>query len=136
MPDDNNPIVAVRDALNEFDLFLNSTSFDTVEEAIKKIGAQFPAVNALIDQLVGLMTQLDTELDNLDLDSALGQVPAFVGGVRSLIEGATQMFDPPQPPEGLGEALDAVEDIAEVLQRIRVLIPRITQALEELKAPA
>ncbi|HYH79692.1 MAG TPA: hypothetical protein VEX86_07835 [Longimicrobium sp.] len=133
MPDDNNPIVAVRDALSGFNGFLTSPAFGTVAEAIRTIGAQFPQINALIDQLVGLMTQLDTELDNLNLDTALTQVPTFVGEVRNLLEGATQMFD---PPEGLGEALDAVEDIAEVLQQIRLLIPAITQALEGLKAPA
>jgi hypothetical protein len=136
MPDENNPIVAVRDALSGFNGFLTSPAFGTVADAIRKIGAQFPAINALIDQLVGLMTQLDTELDNLDLDTHLAKVPTFVSEVRSLLEGAAQMFDPPEPPAGLGEALDAVEDIAEVLQQIRVLIPSITEALEDLKAPA
>lgn len=136
MPDDNNPIVAVRDALESFNTFLTSPSFGTVKDAIQRIGAQFPAINALIDQLVGLMTQLDTELDNLNLDTALDEVPTFVGAVRSLLEGAAQMFVPPEPPEGLGEALQAVEDIAAVLQRIRTLIPLITQTLEGLKAPA
>lgn len=133
MPDDNNPIVAVRDALSGFNDFLTSPTFGTVAEAIRTIGAQFPQINALIDQLVGLMTQLDTELDNLNLDTALTQVPTFVGEVRSLLEGAAQMF---ATPDGLGEALDAVEDIAEVLQQIRVLIPAITTALEGLKSPA
>lgn len=136
MPDENNPIVAVRDALSDFNGFLTSTTFGLVAEAIRTIGAQFPAINALIDQLIGLMTQLDTELDNLNLDAALSRVPTFVGAVRSLLEGAAQMFDPPEPPAGLGEALDAVEDIAEVLQQIRVLIPGITEVLEDLKAPA
>lgn len=121
----------VKTGLDEFEGFLTSDAFGQVKDAIKQVAARFPAIDTLIGQLISLMDQVETEIDNLDPGNALAQIPTFLQKVSELLGAAEQMFTP--PPE-IAETLEVVSSIAEVLQDIREVIPKIKTALTELKS--
>jgi len=120
----------VHTALDGFSTFLNGPVFGQIKEGIKKAAGKIPQITVVVDKLIELLDTLLVEIDKLDPDHALDQVPTFMAAVSQLLTAAEQMFT---PPAGIDEAVAAVTDIATLLKQIRDLLPDVKTRLGELK---
>lgn len=120
----------VHTALDGFHTFLNGPVFGQIKEGIKKAAAKIPQITVLVDKLIELLDLLLVEIDKLDPDHALDQVPTFMDAVSQLLVAAEQMFT---PPPAIEVAVATLTDIATLLKQIRDLLPEVKTKLGELK---
>jgi hypothetical protein len=132
MPEDIAKILTdVHTALDGFHTFLDGPVFGQIEEGIKKAAAKIPQIGVLVDKLMELLDQLLLEINNLDPENALDQVPTFMEAVSALLVAAEQMFT---PPAGIEIAVATLTDIATLLTQIRDLLPLVKTKLGELNS--
>jgi hypothetical protein len=120
----------VHAALDGFHTFLNGPVFGQIREGIKKAAGKIPQITVVIDKLIELLDALLVEIDKLDPDHALDQVPTFMEAVSALLVATEEMFT---PPVGLEPAVATLTDIATLLTQIRELLPEVKTKLGELK---
>lgn len=120
----------VHTALDGFHTFLNGPVFGQIKEGIKKAAGKIPQITVVIDKLIELLDALLVEIDKLDPDHALDQVPTFLEAVSALLVASEEMFT---PPVGLEPAVETLADIATLLKQIRDLLPEVKTKLGELK---
>lgn len=108
-------------ALTDFKQFLDE-NVPVIKPAINAIAELIPQVNELLDLLIGLMNDLKTEIQNLDVSAIPGleEVSEFTGKIGGLLEATAKL---------LPEASDEIEEISDVADVVTGL-----PSLDELKA--
>src|SRR5215210_2726149 len=91
----------LKDVLQDFKDFLD-TNVPTIRPAIQALRSIAPQVGDLLTQLIGLMTRLRTEINNLDVSGVPGLAQAsqfttkvrdFLGAARNLLPDQAETID-------------------------------------------
>ncbi|HEX2028738.1 MAG TPA: hypothetical protein VHF25_12160 [Nitriliruptorales bacterium] len=100
----------LKDVLQDFKQFLDD-NVPTIKPAINAIASLVPQINELIDLLIGLMNNLKTEIQNLDVSAipGLDEVSEFTGKIDDLLEAAAKLL-PDQ-----ADAIEQISDVADVV---------------------
>lgn len=111
----------LKDALQEFKDFLDE-NVPTIKPAIQALASLIPQIVELIDLLVGLLNQVKTEVQNLDVSAipGLAEVSEFTGKIDSLVEAARALL-----PDDAEESINEVLEVASVVSSL--------PSLDELK---
>jgi len=129
----------LKKALEDFKSFLD-TNVPVIKPAIAALQGVGVPINDLLDQLVELLGQLKTEIQNLDVSAipGLDEVSAFTGGAKALLEAAKNLL-----PDASSE-IDSVLSIADVVtglpsleqikQDILDLLDAVVADLNQLKS--
>jgi hypothetical protein len=129
----------LKKALNDFKSFLDA-NVPVIKPAIAALDGIGVPINDLLDQLVALLGQLKTEIENLDVSAipGLDQVSQFTSGTKALLEAAKNLL-----PDASDE-IDSVLSIADVVtglpsldqikQEILDLIDAVVADLNQLKS--
>lgn len=120
---DTNLFQELKDVLQDFKEFLDQ-NVPIIKPAITAVAEFVPQINELVNSLVSLLTDLKTEIQNLDVGiiQNLDKVGEFTTGVSTLLESAKTLL-PDQ-----ASAIDEVLDIA----RIASSLPSIDQVKTEI----
>jgi hypothetical protein len=100
----------LKEVLADFKSFLDD-NVPTIKPAIQAIASLIPQVLELIDLLIGLMTDLKTEISDLDVSAipGLSEVAEFTTKVTSLLEAAEKLL-PDQ-----ADSIAQISDVADVV---------------------
>ncbi len=128
----------LKELLAEFKQFLDD-NVATITPAINALAALVPQINELIDQLVGLMNDLKTEIQNLDVSGipGIGEVSEFTGKVTGLLEAARGVLNDDEAIDRVLQTAGVVTSLPsldQVKQEILTLIDGIVGHLNSLKA--
>ncbi len=98
---DTNLFEQLKKVLTELDVFLEGEVVSKIRKAIEAIALVFPEITRLIDQLVGLLNQLKTEIEKLDISTipGLDEISEFTDKVTILLDTAQQLV----PTDAVGE---------------------------------
>src|SRR4051794_9258279 len=96
----------LKDALQQLKTFLEQNTA-TIKPAIQALAGVVPQVVTLIDQLVGLLNQVKTEIQNLNVSGipGLSQVSQFTQTVTTFLNTAKALL--PQEAATIDEVLGA-----------------------------
>ena len=128
----------LKDALQELKTFLEQNTA-TIKPAIQALAGVVPQVVTLIDQLVGLLNQVKTEIQNLNVSGipGLSQVSQFTQTVTTFLNTAKALL--PQEADTIEEVLGAASVVGslpsldQVKQEIITLIDAVVADLNQLK---
>ncbi|WP_407343267.1 hypothetical protein [Pengzhenrongella phosphoraccumulans] len=135
---DQNLFDQLKSVLAEFKTFLDA-NVPTIKPAIQAIASLVPQITELLDELIGLLAKLKTEINNLDVGAipGLGEVATFTGMIPALLDAAKKLL----PNET--SSIDAIASVADVVtglpsvdavkQELVDLITAITAHLTSLK---
>jgi ABC-type transporter Mla subunit MlaD len=137
---DTNLYEDLKDALKDLKDFLEENT-DTIKPAVQALAALVPQINTLIDELIGLLNDVKTEITNLDVSGIPGlsevsqftkTVTAFLNTTKALLPDQAATID-----EVLGAAnvVGSLPSLDQVKTEILSLIDAIVANLGELKAP-
>ncbi len=137
---DTNLYEELKDALKDLKDFLEENT-DIIKPAVQALAALVPQVNTLIDELIGLLGDVKTEISNLDVSAIPGlsevsqfttTVTAFLNTTKALLPDQAATID-----EVLGAAnvIGSLPSLDQVKAEILSLIDAIIANLGELKAP-
>jgi ABC-type transporter Mla subunit MlaD len=138
MPEQTNLYQELRDALQELKDFLQQNT-GTIKPAIQALASLVPQVVTLIDDLVGLLNQVKTEINNLNVSGipGLSQVSQFTQTVTTFLNTAKALL--PNEASTIDEVLGAASVIGslpsldQVKQEIIQLVDAIVADLNQLK---
>jgi ABC-type transporter Mla subunit MlaD len=138
MPEQTNLYQELRDALQELKDFLQQNT-GTIKPAIQALASLVPQVVTLIDDLVGLLNQVKTEINNLNVSGipGLSQVSQFTQTVTTFLNTAKALL--PNEASTIDEVLGAASVIGslpsldQVKQEIIQLVDAIIADLNQLK---
>ena len=107
---DQNLFEQLKAVLADFKSFLD-TNVATIKPAIQAIAALVPQVTQLIDELVGLLGKMKTEINNLDVGAipGLGEVSEFTGKIPAFLDAAKKLL----PNEAA--SIDSIASVASVV---------------------
>ena len=107
---DQNLFEQLKAVLADFKSFLD-TNVATIKPAIQAIAALVPQVTQLIDELVGLLGKMKTEINNLDVGAipGLGEVSQFTGKIPAFLDAAKKLL----PNEAA--SIDSIASVASVV---------------------
>ena len=115
---DTNVYQDLKDALSKFKDFM-TTNLDIIKTALKAAAAFIPQVPGVIDQLVGLLNTLKSEIDKIDPSKLTGvaQISALTDGVGAILT-ATKAILPDQSAaiEGVTTALGVLKSVPSLTQ--------------------
>ena len=139
MADTSNLYKQLKDALDQFKGFLDSTS-TTLAPAIKQLKPMVPQIGDLLTKLIDLMHQLHDAVDQINVGNipGLSQVTQFTTSVTTLLQTAESLL-PAQKP-AIDEVLTAagvvtqLPSLDDVKGRILDLITGIIADLQALNA--
>jgi phage-related protein len=133
----------LKDVLQDFKDFLDD-NVPTIKPAIQALSSLIPQVVELLDLLIGLMNDIKTEIQDLDVSAipGLGEVSSFTDNIRAFLDASSDLI--PDEAEGTVEDIRAVINVVgglpsldEVKQDILDLVDAIVGHLNNLKpAPA
>src|SRR4051812_37568625 len=137
---DTNLYEDLKDALKDLKDFLEENT-DTIKPAVQALAALVPQINTLIDELIGHLNDVKTEITNLDVSGIPGlsevsqftkTVTAFLNTTKALLPDQAATID-----EVLGAAnvVGSLPSLDQVKTEILSLIDAIVANLGELKAP-
>ncbi len=135
---DTNLYEDLKSALQELKDFLQ-TNITTIKPAVQALAEIVPQVVTLIDELIGLLGQLKTEIENLDVAGipGLAEVSQFTGSVTTFLETAKSLL--PDQQATIDEVLAAANVVTglpsldQVKTEILALIDAIVGNLNQLK---
>jgi hypothetical protein len=106
MPDSSNLYTQLKDALNQFKTFLDSSTAE-LKPAIAALKPIVPQVGDLLNKLIGLMGELKTAINNIDVGGipGLDKVSTFTNSVTTLLQTAESLL--PQEKSAIDEVLSA-----------------------------
>lgn len=101
----------LKQVLQEFKDFLDA-NVPTIKPAIQALASLVPQIVELLDLLIGLLQQIKTEIQNLDVSAipGLSEVSAFTGQITTLVEAARALL-----PDALDDDVDQVLEVASVV---------------------
>ena len=128
----------LRDLLAEFKEFLDE-NVATIKPAVNALAALVPQINDLINQLVTLMNDLKTEIQNLDVSGipGIGEVSEFTSKVKALLEASRGILNENDTIDEILRTADVVTSLPtldQVKGEILTLIDGIVVHLNSLKA--
>ena len=138
MPEQTNLYQELKDALQELKYFLQQNTA-TIKPAIQALASLVPQVVTLIDELIGLLNQVKTEINNLNVSGipGLAQVSQFTQTVTTFLNTAKALL--PNEASTIDEVLGAASVIGSLpsldqfKQEIIELIDEIVADLKQLK---
>lgn len=128
----------LKDVLQEFKDFLD-TNVPTIKPAIQALASLIPQIVELLDLLIGLMGDLKTEINNLDVSAIPGlaeasefteKVKNFLGAAKNLLTDKTDTID---QVLSVAEVVTGLPSLDQVKTEILALIDAITAHLTSLK---
>lgn len=128
----------LKDALQDLKDFLQANTA-TIKPAIQALAAIVPQVVTLIDELIGLLGQVKTEIQNLDVGGipGLDEVSQFTTGVTAFLNTAKALL--PDEQATIDQVLAAagvigsLPSLDQVKAEIIALIDAIVANLNQLK---
>ena len=131
----------LKDALQELKDFLQANTA-TIKPAIQALAGIVPQVVTLLDELIGLLQQVKTEIQNLDVSGipGLAEVSQFTGSVTTFLETAKALL--PQEQDTIEDVIAAagvvgsLPSLDQVKAEIVALIDAIVADLNQLKPGA
>jgi hypothetical protein len=138
---DTNLYEELKDALQDLKDFLQ-TNTATIKPAIQALAGVVPQIVTLIDELIDLLGQVKTEIQNLDVSQipGLDKVSEFTGSVTTFLETAKTLL--PDQKETIDEVIGAASVVGslpsldQVKGEIISLIDAIVANLNQLKPGA
>ncbi len=136
---DNNIYEELKDALDDFKTFLDE-NVGVIRPAIQALAELISGIVDVIDLLVGLMNDIKTEIQNLDVSAipGLSQVSEFTSQITGFLDAAADLLS--AEAEGtvsdIRSALNVVgglPSLDDVKQDIQDLIDAIVGHLNSLK---
>lgn len=128
----------LQSVLQDFKDFLD-TNVPTIKPAIQALASLIPQIVDLLDLLIGLMNDLKTEVQNLDVSGipGLDEVSQFTGQITTFLD-TTQDLLPNQADtieeiRGVANVVTGLPSLDEVKTEILALIDAITAHLNSLK---
>lgn len=128
----------LKSVLQDFKDFLD-TNVPTIKPAIQALASLIPQIVDLLDLLIGLMNDLKTEVQNLDVSSipGLDQVSQFTGQITTFLD-TTKDLLPDQAAtieeiRSVANVVTGLPSLDEVKTEILALIDAITAHLNSLK---
>lgn len=134
-------LTQLKDDLKVFEDFLKSNA-DTIHKAFQALHSLFPQVDELLDKLIKLMTDIQTEVQSLDITAIPGvqQVTGFTDALKSLLGTLRNLL--PNDQKSIDEVLSVANVVGELPQlggdtKKAVLdsIAAIIGFLNQIKAP-
>jgi phage-related protein len=135
---DTNLYQELKDALQELKDFLQANTA-TIKPAVQALAGIVPQVVTLIDELIDLLGQVKTEIQNLDVGAipGLDEVSEFTGNVTTFLETAkTLLPDQKETIEdviGAASVVGSLPTLDQVKGDIITLIDAIVGNLNQLK---
>lgn len=129
----------LKDVLQDFKDFLDE-NVPTIKPAIQALASLIPQVVDLLDLLIGLMNDIRTEIENLDVSDipGLSEVSTFTENIGAFLDASADLI--PDEAEGTVEDIREVINVVgglpsldEVKQDILDLIDAIVAHLNDLK---
>jgi len=101
----------LKNALNDFKTFLDNNVV-TIKPAIQALKSIVPQVGDLVTQLVGLMTKLKTEIQNLNVSAVpgLSQLSTFTTAIQTLLQTAENLL--PNEKSDIDQVLSVVSVVS------------------------
>jgi ABC-type transporter Mla subunit MlaD len=137
---DTNLYQELKDALQQLKDFLD-TNVATIKPAVQALGALIPQLNTLIDELVDLLGDVRTEINNLNVSGIPGldevseftqNVTTFLNTAKALLPGQAQTVEDIIAAASVVGSLPTLDQVkAEIIS----LIDAIIVHLNSLKAP-
>lgn len=128
----------LQSVLQDFKDFLD-TNVPTIKPAIQALASLIPQIVDLLDLLIGLMNDLKTEVQNLDVSSipGLDEVSQFTGQITTFLD-TTKDLLPDQAAtieeiRSVANVVTGLPSLDEVKTEILALIDAITAHLNSLK---
>lgn len=128
----------LQSVLQDFKDFLD-TNVPTIKPAIQALASLIPQIVDLLDLLIGLMNDLKTEVQNLDVSSipGLDEVSQFTGQITTFLD-TTKDLLPDQAAtieeiRSVANVVSGLPSLDEVKTEILALIDAITAHLNSLK---
>ena len=128
----------LRDVLNGLKTFLD-TNVPTIKPAIQALASLIPQIVDLLDLLIGLMNDLRTEVQNLDVSGipGLDQVSEFTSQITTFLDTTADLL-PDQAStieeiRSVANVVTGLPSLDEVKEEIELLINDIIGHLESLK---
>jgi hypothetical protein len=128
----------LKDALQELKDFLQANTA-TIKPAVQALAGIVPQVVTLLDELIDLLGQVKTEIQNLDVSAipGLDEVSEFTGSVTTFLETAKALLpDQRQTIEdviGAAGVVGSLPSLDQVKGEIIALIDAIIANLNQLK---
>ena len=126
-------------ALQEFKAFLDD-SLATIKPTIQVLRGIIPAVGTLIDNLINLMGQLKTAIQNLNVGGipGLDKVTAFTADAKTVVQTGESLI-PDQKSTiddtlGLADVVGGLPQLDPIRNQILSLIDSIVAGLNNLKS--
>jgi ABC-type transporter Mla subunit MlaD len=135
---DTNLYEDLKDALQDLKDFLQANTA-TIKPAVQALAGIVPQVVTLIDELIGLLQQVKTEIQNLNVGAipGLAEVSGFTDNVTTFLETAKALL--PEQKETIEDVLGAASVVGslpsldQVKGEIISLIDAIIANLNQLK---
>ncbi len=135
---EDNLFEQLKSVLQDFKDFLD-TNVPTIKPAIQALASLIPQIVDLLDLLIGLMNDLKTEVQNLDVSAipGLDQVSEFTGQITTFLD-TTKDLLPDQAStieeiRSVANVVTGLPSLDEVKTEILALIDAITAHLNSLK---
>jgi len=135
---EDNLFEQLKSVLQDFKDFLD-TNVPTIKPAIQALASLVPQIVDLLDLLIGLMNDLKTEVQNLDVSGipGLDQVSQFTGQITTFLD-TTKDLLPDQAStieeiRSVANVVTGLPSLDEVKTEILALIDAITAHLNSLK---
>lgn len=135
---EDNLFEQLKTVLQDFKDFLD-TNVPTIKPAIRALASLIPQIVDLLDLLIGLMNDLKTEVQNLDVSGipGLDQVSQFTGQITTFLD-TTKDLLPDQAStieeiRSVANVVTSLPSLDEIKAEILTLIDAITAHLNSLK---
>ncbi len=135
---EDNLFEQLKSVLQDFKDFLDA-NVPTIKPAIQALASLIPQIVDLLDLLIGLMNDLKTEVQNLDVSAipGLDQVSQFTGQITTFLD-TTKDLLPDQAStieeiRSVANVVTSLPSLDEVKTEILALIDGITAHLNSLK---
>lgn len=135
---EDNLFEQLKTVLQDFKDFLDA-NVPTIKPAIQALASLIPQIVDLLDLLIGLMNDLKTEVQNLDVSAipGLDQVSQFTGQITTFLD-TTKDLLPDQAStieeiRSVANVVTGLPSLDEVKTEILALIDAITTHLNSLK---
>ena len=135
---EDNLFEQLKSVLQDFKDFLD-TNVPTIKPAIQALASLVPQIVDLLDLLIGLMNDLKTEVQNLDVSGipGLDQVSQFTGQITTFLD-TTKDLLPDQAAtieeiRSVANVVTGLPSLDEIKTEILALIDAITAHLNSLK---
>jgi len=136
---DTNLFQELKDVLQDFKDFLDE-NVATIKPAINALASLIPQINDLLDLLIGLIGNLKSEIQNLDVSAIPGleEVSSFTTKIRAFLEAAKNLL--PDQSDDIDQVLSVADVVTglpsldDVKAEILALLDAINAHLTSLKA--